>query len=156
MFESVAGFVVELLKVPPPVQLQLANTYPVEGTAVSVALPPDSTVATDDEAVPPVAELIVIEYVITVKVAVTALDEFIVTEQVELLPEHAPLHVTEYPLGIVAVKVTDELSVYESLQFIPVESHPEIAPEPAETLPVPITVTTKLGEEVNVAITLRF
>ena len=37
----------------------------------------------------------VIEYELIVNVAVTALDEFIVTEHVELLPEQAPLHATE-------------------------------------------------------------
>lgn len=91
-----------------------------------------------------------------VKVAVTALDEFINTAQVEEDPEQAPLHVSELPAGIVAVKVSVEFKVYEPLQLTPEESHPEIEPVPADTEPEPTTVTTKLGDEVKVAITLRF
>jgi hypothetical protein len=46
-----------------------------------------------------------------VKVAVTALEAFINTPQVEADPEQAPLQVSEYPVGIVAVKVSVEFKV---------------------------------------------
>ena len=73
IFERVAGLSVVLLIVPPPVQLQLVNVYPVLAVAVSVTLLPEVTLAEEDEADPPVAEFIVMVNVaaLTVKVPFT-------------------------------------------------------------------------------------
>ncbi len=91
-----------------------------------------------------------------VKVAVTAFDAFIVRVQVEELPLHASPQVNAYPAVGVAVKVTEEFNVYEDEQAKPFESQSVIDPELAETVPLPTTVTTRDGELVKVALTVRF
>jgi hypothetical protein len=54
IFDSVAGLAVALFIVPPPVQVQLVNVYPVFGVAVSVVDPPEVTLAEVEEVDPPV------------------------------------------------------------------------------------------------------
>ena len=89
----------------------------------------------------------------TVKVAVTDSLAFNVTTQAELLLQLAPVHpVKDEPAAAVAVRVTEVPGAKFVLQI-----WPQLMPDGAlVTVPLPLTVTVSVGEELKLAITEVF